>query len=104
MSKAINYTQPQHNFFVYAAPFPEQANRMQIIEQQPLRDFNLDGEVVQARTIDYLDFPVSAISDFHAQWAYGKTGKELADQLMERWPQLKPDSRIVFYLFEIIKN
>jgi len=100
----ITFNQPQHNYFPYAAPFPEKSCRFDLVEQKPVKEFVLNGKVVKARLIDFMDYQLKSISDYHALWAYGVTGKELAGQLLERWPQLKPESRIVIYLFEKVTN
>lgn len=99
---AIIHDIPKHKYFPYAAPFPEKSNRFELLDENPELDFILDGKEIKAKLVDYIDYQVKHISDYHAFWAYGKNGKELAKQLLNQYPQLNPDSRIVIYLFEII--
>ena len=96
----ITHNTPQHNFFVYAAPFPEKSNRFELIEDNPETDFILNGQACKARVIDYMDYTLNNISDYHARWAYGISGNQLAKQLQKKYPQLIAESRVVLYLFE----
>lgn len=96
----ISHIVPRHNYFPYAAPFPDKSNRFEMVQTNPVKEFVIDGSPAKARLIDYMDYPLNEISDFHALWAYGVTGKQLAKQLKEKWPQLQPEDRVVIYLFE----
>ncbi len=102
--KTVIFDPPEHDFFIYVAPWGSKMKYGKMINEKPVTQFNINGKIIKAEFVDVMRYPFNRTFDFVSQWAYGMTTEELRQYLKYKWPKLGPGSEIGFYLFRKINK
>ena len=65
--------------------------------------FDTGKERIRAKLIDFIEYRISCMSEFHCHAAYGMTEKQMKEHLEQKF-RLKENHKVAFYLFQKLQQ
>ena len=100
--KIINIDIPENPAFWLAFPSPNN-NLIDITDEPTEFIIQSRGESIRVLRLDYFIYPIDMMAEHMCQATYGKDAAWTRRHLKQKYPFLKDDSKIAFFLFKRLR-